>query len=226
MKKNLLSIISILSIMCISFTSCDDDDPVTKSSYDYDSAIFNFEYSESTIDLNVPGGKNISIESSKVTPMMLGFAHEKMSSYFRGIDMYSNNKMAININMNQMPVTMDATYKILGNQISISLDMASLNPESKVNIPPLSLVYQPSENGISIYADKDLLKVYVINNPMIKSKITELMAKSLIKDYETLPEAAKAGIRGQMDTAINDIFSKINKIEIGAVLKKASSAKK
>lgn len=226
MKNTLFSLLSLFSLVCMTY-SCQDDNEngtadIGTGSWYYESPHFVFDYSSDYIRINMGSPANTkswAVEDIKRSFPLL--ADEKMKAYFEGIDFLSEDQMNIKMQFAEgRKENLKANYRLKDHFLEVSLDAGDLERLSgkKLNIPKISFRYISSAEGnLTLCFDK----IYVTAMAsMMLDQILDMVLPSLIPAYPHLPEIAQSAIAASFKTQVNQILEQTRTLEIGINLKR------
>ncbi|MGL5683435.1 MAG: hypothetical protein ACRDDZ_10365 [Marinifilaceae bacterium] len=190
MKKNFLTGLFALLICTVSFYSCsENEDELVKfgGKWNYNSPHINLDYTG-----NLAAEFNLGeMSNEQVIGMATGMAHEKMSSYFKGIEIESETLM--NVTYVKDGVTSELALEYKMDDKTLTIPLAGIMEKFGVALPngaptQITFDYVETNDKLTVYLNTTTIKLYATmftammqGNPQmeyITALVTSLLQKT------------------------------------------------
>lgn len=214
----------IIFVLCTieGLISCADDPqlPTINGNWDYLEPYFKFEYATDSIVLEMNQGQKMAFAVTDLQGMYRGIAGQKMKAYFKGMEFISGEQLLVKARTAKgIPINLPVSYLRTSELLQLSLQqeqMQGLMGKSAVNIPPISLKYEVTEDHrMTIYLDEVYLQVIY---SMMEDDILPLIIRKVMPTYDRIPSNVQEKIKTEFKTRIRSIFDQIIRLQIGFVL--------
>lgn len=209
-------------ISAFAFVACEDNDNGTHgmTQWEYSKPYFEFEYVMDTVKFGMPG-QEMKYATQDLKTLFEMMAGEKMGDYFKGINFYSKDSLAIRAQMaSGIPFEIHAAYLQDDHYIEVTLDsksMAAIMGNKASLIPSISMHYFVKDQEMTIYLDEVYIQS-IFENIQIQNMLIPLLARTLNPRFEQMPEKAQQGMMTVLKQQISGILDNIQTLKLGFVL--------